>query len=240
MAHFIFMLTRNDKTIADARQVFAEIADLPLRFVGFKDIGLPVGELKALADDIRSNGQEVMLEVVSETEAGELNSLRSACEIGVDYVLGGTHAAEATAILAGTGIRYMPFPGKVVGHPSVLCGPPAAIVGSAVDLARTEGVDGLDLLAYRFSGDVEALTRDVVQAVEVPVIAAGSIASEERIRTVAELGVWGFTVGSAVFANAFKSGEPDLRGQLKAILAAAEAAASGISGSDNRIPRRIR
>lgn len=230
MAHFIFMLTRDDRTIADAREVFARIADLPLRFIGFKDIGLPVDELKALADEIRSNGQQVMLEVVSETEADELNSLRSASRIGVDYVLGGTHAAEATAILAGTGIRYMPFPGRVVGHPSVLCGPPEAIVASAVRLAGTQGVDGLDLLAYRYSGDVEALIAAVVQAVEVPVIAAGSIASEERIRIVAGLGVWGFTVGSAVFANEFKSGEPNLRGQIEAILAAA--------GGDSPIPRR--
>ncbi len=74
------------------------------------------------------------------------------------------------------------------------------------------------------------MTRDVVQAVEVPVIAAGSIASEERIRTVAELGVWGFTVGSAVFANEFKSGAPNLRGQIEAILAAA--------GGHSPIPRR--
>ena len=234
MAEFIFMLTRNDKTIAEAREVFAQIADLPLRFVGFKDIGLPVDELKALASDIRSNGQEVMLEVVSETEAEELNSLRSAIRIGVDYVLGGTHAAEATEILAETGIRYMPFPGRVVGHPSVLCGPPEAIVESAEHLAEIEGVDGLDLLAYRFSGDVEALIEAVVQAVGIPVIAAGSIASEERIRTVAQLGVWGFTVGSAVFDNAFKSGAPNVRGQVRAILAAAETAPGG---SGSCIPR---
>ena len=230
MAHFIFMLTRDDRTIPDARDIFARIADLPLQFIGFKDIGLPVDELKALANDIRSNGQQVLREVVSETETDELNSLRSACRIGVDYVLGGTHAVEATVILAGTGIRYMPFPGKVVGHPSVLCGPPEAIVASAVRLAETEGVDGLDLLAYRFSGDVEALIAAVVQAVEVPVIAAGSIASQERIRIVAELGVWGFTVGSAVFANAFERGEPNLRGQIEAILAAA--------GGDGHVSRR--
>jgi hypothetical protein len=32
MAHFIFMLTCNDRTIADAREIFARIADLPLQF----------------------------------------------------------------------------------------------------------------------------------------------------------------------------------------------------------------
>ena len=223
MAHFIFMLTHNDVTIANARRVFAEIADLPIPYVGFKDIGLPLDELKALAGDIRSNGQEVMLEVVSESKEDELKSLRAGIEIGVHYVMGGKNADEATKILAGSGIKYMPFPGRVVGHPSVLCGPAEVIVESAVALAAMDGVSGLDLLAYRYSGDVEALIRAVVDAVSIPIVAAGSIASEERIKTVAELGVWGFTVGSAVFENAFQTDKKTVREQLCAILAAAGA-----------------
>jgi hypothetical protein len=222
MAHFIFMLTHNDVTVADAREVFATIADLPIHYVGFKDIGLPPNELKLLAEDIRSNGQEVMLEVVSEAKDDEMKSLRAAKEIGVHYVMGGTHANEGISILAGSGIQYMPFPGRVVGHPSVLCGPASDIVNSAIVLASLDGVTGLDLLAYRYSGDVEALIRAVVEAVPVPVVAAGSIASEEQIKTVTKLGVWGFTVGSAVFENSFRSGERSLRGQLSAILAAAD------------------
>lgn len=223
MSHFIFMLTRNDVTVPDARHVFAGIADLPVPFVGFKDIGLPVAELKALAGDIRANRQEVMLEVVSQTREEELKSIRAALEIGVDYVVGGTHADEALAILAGSGIKYMPFPGKIVGHPSKLTGTEAEIVQSARDLVAREGIAGLDLLAYRFSGDVESLIAAVVGAVGVPVIAAGSIASEERIRIVSGLGVWGFTVGGAVFDKTF-AGEKTIRGQISAILAAADAA----------------
>lgn len=237
MARFIFMLTRNDVTIPNARQVFAEIADLPVPYVGFKDVGLPVEELKALANAIQANGQQVMLEVVSQTKDDELNSLHAGMRIGVDYILGGTHAPEGTAILAGSGIKYMPFPGRVVGHPSILHGPSEQIVSSAVALAALDGVAGLDLLAYRYSGDVEALIRAVVEAVDVPVIAAGSIASEDRIRTVAQLGVWGFTVGSAVFDNAFLSGDRNVRGQVRAVLAAATAtSAEDDRQSSRRLP----
>ena len=39
-----------------------------LRHVGCKDVGLPTDELAALMDDIRSNGHETWIEVVSETE----------------------------------------------------------------------------------------------------------------------------------------------------------------------------
>lgn len=222
MSRFIFMLTHNDVTVADARSVFAEVADLKIPFVGFKDIGLPVPELKALAADIRGNGQEVMLEVVSQTREDELRSVRAGAEIGVDYILGGTHASEAVEILAGTGIKYMPFPGKIVGHPSTLTGTPAEIVASARALAATDGVAGLDLLAYRFSGDVESLIADVVKSIDAPLIVAGSIASVERVKIVCGLGAWGFTVGGAVFDRSF-DGEKTLRGQIQAILDAARA-----------------
>lgn len=222
MTSFIFMLTKNDVTIANAREVFSQVADLAIPYVGFKDIGLPFDDLRHLAQDIRSNGQKAMLEVVSQTKEDELRSVSAGMEIGVDYVLGGSHAAEAVEMLSDSGIRYMPFPGRVVGHPSRLCGPPADIVKSAVDLASMAGVAGLDLLAYRFAGDVESLVASVVAAVDKPVIVAGSIDSTERIRTVADLGVWGFTVGSAVFDNNFESGEKNLRGQIRAILDAAK------------------
>ena len=214
------MLTRNDVTIPDARRVFAEIADLPVAIVGFKDIGLPFAELKALTDDIRANGQEVALEVVSQTRADEINSIRAGLDIGVDYILGGTHADDAAIILNGSAIKYMPFPGRIVGHPSQLHGTPEEIIKSARSLSQQQSVAGLDLLAYRFAGDVETLIADVLFAVDCPVIIAGSIASTERVRAVCQLGAWGFTVGSAIFENSFV-GEKGPRAQISAILAAA-------------------
>lgn len=220
MSRFIFMLTRNDVTVPDARRVFEEIADLPLAYIGFKDLGLPVVELKALARDIRGSGQKIMLEVVSLTREDEARSVRAGLDIGVDFILGGTHSDDAVPILSGSGIGYMPFPGRIVGHPSRLCGAPEEIVESARALAGRDGVSGLDLLAYRFEGDVEPLIASILAAVDCPVVVAGSIASTERVRAVKRLGAWGFTVGSAVFEGAFE-GEKSLRGQISAILAAA-------------------
>lgn len=219
MSKFIFMLTHNDVTVANAREVFDSIADLEIPYVGFKDIGLPINELKALAADIRSNGQKVMLEVVSEKRDDELRSLRAGLDIGVDYVLGGTHVTDGVDILNGSGVAYMPFPGEIVDHPSKLRGTIESITESARELAQTPGVAGLDLLAYRFAGDVPALISSVVQAVDCPVIAAGSIASTDRISTVSKLGAWGFTVGSAAFEGQFDGGK-SLKEQLTTILKA--------------------
>jgi hypothetical protein len=205
MSHFIFMLTKDDRTVTNAMQVYAGLSRTPLRFVGFKDIGLPLDELKELARMMRNDGKQVMLEVVSTSREAEIRSVEAAIEIGVDYLLGGRHAEDATRLLKGTEIRYFPFAGHTVGHPTKLTGTIDDIVDDAVRLAGLPGVHGLDLLAYRFAGDVEDLTRRVVKAVKVPVIAAGSIDCAERVQAMRRAGAWAFTVGSAVFDGSFLS-----------------------------------
>ena len=74
MPEFIFMLTHEDVTVENAFEVHGEIRDVGLRYVGFKDIGLPFDRLKALTEVIHECGQEVMLEVVSEGKRDELRS----------------------------------------------------------------------------------------------------------------------------------------------------------------------
>lgn len=219
MPEFIFMLTHHDSTIPNAFEVYEEVRNAGLRYVGFKDIGLPFDRLGDLAATIRAGGQEVMLEVVSERREDELRSAEAALSLGVDYLLGGTHAGEVSELLRGSGIRYFPFPGRIVGHPSLLRGTQEEIVASAAHLAALEGVHGLDLLAYRFDGDVEALVEGVVRAVDVPVVAAGSVDTLGRVEALAQRGVWGFTVGSAVFEERFGRG---VRAQVETLLAAAQ------------------
>ena len=65
MIEFIFMLTHNDQTVPDALDVYGTLRDTELRYVGFKDIGLPTARLRELADAARADGREVFLEVVS-------------------------------------------------------------------------------------------------------------------------------------------------------------------------------
>lgn len=217
MLEFIFMLTHHDATVSDALRVYDAIRDLPLRYVGFKDVGLPTEQLRELCRRMQADGREVMLEVVSERTEDELRSIEAALDIGVDWILGGTHPDEALRILDGSPARYCPFPGRVIGHPSLLRGTVAEIVASARDLTAHDGVHGLDLLAYRYDGDVPALVSSVVQASRGPVIAAGSVDSAERIRVLAERGVWGFTIGGAIFEQRLPAG-PTVREQIAYVL----------------------
>jgi hypothetical protein len=223
VAEFIFMLTRNDQTVLNALDVYDQIRETDIRLVGFKDIGLPVPELKRLASRIRDDGRQVVLEVVSVDREAELRSISAGLEIGVDVLMGGTRAAEVAPLLEGRDVRYFPFPGRVVGHPSVLEGTIEEIAASASALTDLPGVHGVDLLAYRFAGDVPALIRAVVGASTGPVVAAGSIASDERIRVVTSLGVWGFTIGSAIFDGSYLPGA-DVKSAVTAVLEAARAA----------------
>ena len=95
-----------------------------------------------------------------------------------------------------------------------------AIVESARRLSEMDGVTGLDLLAYRFNGNVEALMTSVVRAVKVPMIVAGSIDRPVRIRALAAAGIWGFTVGGTALDRRFAPDEKDLAMQIQAIVTA--------------------
>lgn len=205
MSHFILMLTENDTTVAHAIATYDGLRDSPVRFVGFKDVGLPIAALKQLAQRIRADDRKVMLEVVATSREAELESIRAALKINVDYLMGGRHVEEALSLLRGSSVRYFPFAGRTVGHPTVLEGTMDEIVDDARRIAAMPGVHGLDLLAYRFAGegDPAELTRRVVEAVDVPVIAAGSIDREPRVRAMIGAHTWGFTVGSALFQHAF-------------------------------------
>ena len=217
---FIFMLTRNDVTVPDAVRHAGEAAKIKgISIIGFKDVGLPIDTLHAVVDTIRENGRTVAMEVVSLDEADERRSAEAAMKLDVDMLLGGTRPELISTVIRDSDIRYFPFPGKVIGHPSILSGTKEEIVQSAQRLAAIPGVHGLDLLAYRWgAGDPAELAKAVVDAVDIPVIAAGDVDRPERVRALAEAGVYGFTVGSAAFDGRFPTGGSGLNAQLLAIL----------------------
>jgi hypothetical protein len=159
-----------------------------------------------------------MLEVVSTTREDEVNSVHAALAAGVDWVLGGTQPDAVLPLLAGSDVRYCPFPGRVVGHPSILEGSIEEIATSAASLTARSGVYGLDLLAYRHeTANIEELTRAVVAASARPVIAAGSVVRDEQIKMLSSAGAWGFTIGSAIFDGLFP-GAPDVTAQVRHVL----------------------
>jgi len=227
MLDFIFMLTRNDRTVADADRHVQTALQAGVRHIGFKDIGVPTRTLRSLNRLIQQAGAASYLEVVSLDRDSELASARAAVELGVDYLLGGTHVPGVLPLLAGSAIRYYPFAGKISGHPSILDGDIDDIVASARDLSRHDGVHGLDVLAYRSGEDVPALMRAICGCIDKPVIMAGSIRNPSMISAVAQAGAAGFTIGTAALDGRFPAQTTGLAGQISAIMAAVSRANTG-------------
>jgi NAD(P)H-dependent flavin oxidoreductase YrpB (nitropropane dioxygenase family) len=224
MPEFIFMLTHNDSTVENAREVLEQVKGTGLQHIGFKDVGATAAKQRELAEAAHAAGLTVYLEVVSVDKADEMESLDAAVAAGVDWVLGGKFAADAVQKLKGTGIKLAPFPGRIIGHPSILEGTIEEIAAHAAELTSMDGVDGVDLLAYRHQGvDVLELTAAVVKASRGPVIAAGSVITEQQIAGLHKAGAWGFTIGSAIFEGQLP-GDKDVVSQVRTALHFAQGA----------------
>ncbi|MGD1880639.1 MAG: hypothetical protein ACFB13_24455 [Kiloniellaceae bacterium] len=218
---FIFMFTRADQTVEDCLEVFETVARAGVKHMGFKDIGTDFDTLVALNKRIRDAGAVSYLEGVSATKEACRESARAARRIGVDCVMGGTEAKEILEILDGSGIDYLPFPGRPIGHPTALGGKPGDV---EEDCRRFEamGCAGVALLAYRATAAAPLeLVRAARRATKGTLVVAGSIDTPERIRALAEAGANAFTIGSAAFDGSFSPRKGALASQLEDILEAA-------------------
>jgi hypothetical protein len=199
---FILMLTHNDTTVKDALNIFRECLEAPVQHWGFKDVGLTPDEMKSVVREMKAAGKTTYLEVVSLSEEEGLRGARIAVEAGFDVLMGTVFFDSILEYLKGKPIKYYPFPGHIYGHPSILDGTIEEIVTHALFL-EGQGVQGLDLLSYRFVGDAALLLREVVRATHIPIVSAGSIESHRRLAEVWQAGSWGFTIGSALFEKKF-------------------------------------
>jgi hypothetical protein len=221
---FIFMLTRDDQTIEDCLEVYQSVRDVPLKLVGFKDVGVEAETLRRLRDRIKVDGRTSYMEVVSTSRDSCLRSAEVGAKLGIDCLLGGTQVDEILDLLRGTATGYFPFPGVPVGHPTKLGGTPERIAADTRAMASA-GCAGVDLLAYRATeADPLALVRAARQATDKTVIVAGSINSPARIRDIAGAGADLFTIGTAALDGSFSPRLGLLANQLRRILAACAAA----------------
>jgi hypothetical protein len=196
---FVFMLTRNDQTVSDCLETWESISAVGLAHAGFKDIGVDLETLRALNKRIQASGALSYLEVVSETPEACLRSASVAVELGVNRLMGGTQVPEILALLEGTGIDYLPFPGMPVGHPTKLGGT-AELVAQQCRQFEAAGCAGVDLLAYRATeADPIALVKAARASLTGTLLVAGSVDSTARISALRDAGADAFTVGSAVF-----------------------------------------
>lgn len=205
MIELIAMLTHNDKTVDDAREVFAASIDVPTFHWGFKDTGLSAKELGQLAEEMKAAGKTVHFESLEETESGCLAAAEFAVEHGLDYLIGMAFHPSVAKVLAASSVKYLPTCGARSGIPRMLHGTFEEIIADA-QRVRPES-DGVTLSLYRWTGGDPAVLGDAfIKAVPSPVVITGSINSTARLDEVSRLAPWGITVGSGLFDNAFGAG----------------------------------
>ena len=198
----IVMLTHNDKTVADAIEVFEASKDTPAEYWGFKEVGLEQDKMKKLVEMMKQAGKTTFLEVVEYTEDECIAGAKIGVECGFDILMGTMYFDSVRDIAKQAGMKYMPFVGEITGRPSILGGTIDGMIEEANSLIE-KGIDGIDLLAYRFTGNPEELAARFVDEVDLPVCLAGSIKSFERLDKMKEIAPWTYTIGSAFFDKKF-------------------------------------
>ena len=201
----IVMLTHNDKTVNNAIEVFESCKDLDVDFWGFKEAGIPIDEMKDLVQRMKKTGKTTFLEVVEYEERECINGIEIGIECGFDYMMGTMFSPAVFNKVKESNMKYMPFIGKIHGRPSVLEGEISEIVAEGVELEK-QGVAGIDLLGYRYTGSGLELAKAVNNGLNIPMVMAGSINGYKRLDEVKELNPWAFTIGSALFDGKFGDG----------------------------------
>jgi len=203
----ILMFTHNDVTVPDAQEYFEMIKDLDVDYYGFKEIGLPEKKMAKLCDSIHSIEKEAFVEIVEYDEDKILGPAKQAVKLGFDYLMGTIYYPSVIDIVNSSNLKYYPFCGKIYDRPSVLDGTVEEIIEDAKRI-ETVGVDGFDILAYRYKypEKIDNLVRRLVSEISVPIVSAGSINSFDRLQDTIDQGVWGFTIGGAFFEKKFVPG----------------------------------
>ncbi len=198
----IVMLTQNDRTVPNARSVFEECKDSKAEYFGFKEEPLPLDEMKELFAYMKKCGKKTALEVVAYSEQEGIAGANTAVECGCDILMGTMYYDSVNEICKANGMKYMPYVGEITERPSVLDGSIESMINEAKKCVE-KGVDGFDLLGYRYTGDAVELNRRFSAEVKVPVCIAGSVDSYERLDEIKEASPWAFTIGSAFFDKRF-------------------------------------
>lgn len=201
----IVMLTHHDQTVLNAVELFESCKDLPVMDWGFKNIGLPIPDMKELVALMKKEQKTTYLEVVTYSEQECLDAAKLAIECQFDYLMGTIYYPSVHKLLKEADIKYMPFCGKVWGNPSLLGNTIEDVIDSAKRL-EDAGVFGTDILAYRFVGEPEALLNRFMKVITTNVVVAGSIDSYAKMDYMKDLKPYGITMGSALFDKKFVPG----------------------------------
>lgn len=207
MVKIIAMLTNNDLTVENARETFEASKRAPTQYWGFKDTGISNYTASELAKYIFDKGKTIVFESFGKEEDDCLRAAEFAIKNNCKYLIGCEFHASVVSLLQGSSVSYFPTIGRRAGIPRYLYGSISEVVSDGQRVLAS-GADGICLSMYRYKdGDPHELGLAALQAAgRQSTIIAGSISTFERLKQVRKLRPWGFTIGSALFDEAFGKG----------------------------------
>lgn len=207
MVKIIAMLTNNDLTVKNARETFDASNHAPTQYWGFKDTGISQYNASELAKYIYQKGKILVFESFGESEDDCLRAAEFSIKNNCKYLIGCQFHASVASLLQGSSVSYHPTIGRREGIPRYLYGTIEEVVGDG-QRVLAHGADGICLSMYRYKdGDPNQLGVAAVTAFgQRSTIISGSINTFERLKQVRKLRPWGFTIGSALFDEAFGKG----------------------------------
>ena len=199
----IVMLTWNDLTVKNAKEIFMEAKDAPAECWGCKMEGIEEDRLKELFDCMKAAGKRTYLETLVVSEEDCERAARLAVLVGADCMVGGVYSHKILECCRANGIAYAPFVGLDPADTRLR----GTVEEILADARRVEekGVDAVGLSGFRYvSGDPVELISALSSALEKPLLLAGGVNSWERldvIKRISNLGA--FTIGGAFFEKKF-------------------------------------
>lgn len=207
-SNLIVMLTHNDYTVKNAKEIFETCKHTKADYWGFKDSGLPKEEMIDLFRYMKQYNKTTFLEVVEYTEHEGLKGAKLALDCKCDILMGTVYFESINQFCQKHNIKYMPFVGQISERPSILNGTFEEMKSQAADYIQS-GVYGFDLLGYRHVKNPQEIIEKFVTKIDYPVCVAGSIDSFEKLDLIKDVNPWAFTIGSAFFENKFGESFPD-------------------------------
>lgn len=199
----IVMLTWNDRTVANALEIFKEAKDAPADCWGCKVEGIEETKLKELFACMKGAGKKTYLEHLSVIEEEGIAAAKLAAKIGADYLLGSVYCAEILQICRKNKITYAPFVGLDASDTRLR----GTVEEILEDGKRVEekGADSISLSGFRYiSGDPVELISALSSALKKPLILAGGVNSYERLDIIKRIrNLAAFTIGGAFFEKNF-------------------------------------
>lgn len=199
---FVLMLTEQDVTIPDAVAVYEDVRTSDFGHLGFKDVGADADALRHLTSRAHEDGRRVLLELADTSFEGQRRGYDLARSLGVDSVVGTWDPHVADSFADAGSLNYWPFVGQMAGSPLELVSDADELEHLAVEIAAHPATAGMVLMPYRQQRvEPTSLLESVTEASTRPVLVAGGVSRADQIADLADVGVWGFTMGSAVLKD---------------------------------------